>query len=73
MPWSNGSICRHRHRRYATDCVEALLAHLFERGVQPLWRIGLRQKVALYFAEKMGMVEIGTDDQEVYLQTAPAC
>lgn len=64
---------RHRHRRYATDCVEALLAHLFDRGVQPLWRIGLRQKVALYFAEKMGMEEIGTDDQEVYLQAAPGC
>ena len=64
---------RHRHRRYATDCVEALVAHLFGQGIQPLWRIGIRQKAAIYFAEKMGMEEIGTDGQEVYLQTAPAC
>ncbi len=62
---------RHRHRRYATDCVEALFAHLFARGVRPLWRIGIRQKVAIYFAEKLGMDEIGTDGQEIYLQTSP--
>jgi hypothetical protein len=37
------------------------------RGRRPLWRIGVRQKVAIYFAEKMEMEEIGVDGREVYL------
>lgn len=64
---------RHRHLGYATDCVEAIFAHALARGVQPLWRIGIKQKVAIYFAEKLCLHEIGTDGQEVYLQTSPAC
>lgn len=66
------TLRRHRHLGYATDCVEAILSHLFDRGIQPLWRIGLRQKVALYFAEKLEMDEIGTNGQEIYLHVGPA-
>lgn len=58
---------RHRSRGYATDCVEAILTHCFAAGVRPLWRVGIRQKVAIYFAEKLGMEEIGTTGREVYL------
>jgi GNAT superfamily N-acetyltransferase len=65
------TLPRQRHRGYATDCVEALLDHLLARGLRPLWRIGIKQKVAIYFAEKLGMVEIGADGQEVYLQACP--
>jgi predicted GNAT family acetyltransferase len=61
---------RYRNRGYATDCVEALFAHVLSRGILPLWRIGVRQKVAIYFAEKLEMDEIGTDGQEVYLQVS---
>lgn len=62
---------RHRSQGYATDCVEALFAHVLARNVKPLWRIGGRQKIAIYFAEKLEMDEIGTDGREVYLQTRP--
>lgn len=62
---------RYRSRGYATDCVETLFAHVLARNVQPLWRIGGRQKIAIYFAEKLEMDEIGTDGREVYLQTRP--
>lgn len=61
---------RHRHRGFATDCVEALFDHLFATGRRPLWRIGDRHKVAIYFAERLGMEEIGTNGREVYLQIA---
>lgn len=63
------TLPRYRNRGYATDCVEVLFARAFDLGVCPLWRIGVRQKVAIYFAEKLGMDEIGTDGREVYLQT----
>jgi hypothetical protein len=59
---------RYRSRGYATDCVEALFAHVLARDIHPLWRIGVRQKIAIYFAEKLELDEIGTDGQEVYLQ-----
>ena len=62
------TLRRFRSLGYATDCVQAILAHLFARGIQPLWRIGLHQKVALYFAEKLEMDEIGTNGQEIFLQ-----
>jgi hypothetical protein len=62
---------RYRSRGYATDCVEVLFAHVLSRGICPLWRIGGRQKVAIYFAEKLEMDEIGTDGQEVYLRPVP--
>ena len=58
----------YRSRGYATDCVEAILAHCFAAGVRPLWRIGIRQKAAIYFAEKLAMDEIGSTGREVYLQ-----
>jgi GNAT superfamily N-acetyltransferase len=61
---------RYRSRGYATDCVEAIFAHCLETGVRPLWRIGIRQKVAIYFAEKLAMDEIGTAGREVYLHVA---
>jgi RimJ/RimL family protein N-acetyltransferase len=64
---------RFRNRGCATDCVEALFSCLFDRGIKPLWRIGVQQKVALYFAEKPKMDEIGTDGREVYLQACPSC
>jgi GNAT superfamily N-acetyltransferase len=67
------TLPRFRHLGYATDCVEAIFAHLFAQGKRPLWRIGVRQKVAIYFAEKLEMEEIGTDGQEVYLQACPTC
>ncbi len=65
------TVPRFRNRRYATDSVEALFAHLFAQGRRPLWRIGVRQKVAIYFAEKLEMEEIGVNGQEVYLQINP--
>jgi GNAT superfamily N-acetyltransferase len=65
------TLPRYRHLGYATDCVEALFAHVFAQGRRPLWRIGVRQKVAIYFAEKLKMEEIGTNGQEVYLQARP--
>lgn len=65
------TVPRYRHRGYATDCVEALFTHLFEQSIRPLWRIGVRQKVGIYFAEKLELDEIGTDGQEVYLQVCP--
>jgi len=61
---------RHRSRGYGTDCVEAIFDHVLARGIRPLWRIGFDQKVAIYFAEKLEMDEIGTNGQEVYLQVA---
>jgi len=64
------TVRRHRHRAYATDCVEALFAHLFATGRRPLWRIGDRQKVAIYFAEKLEMEEIGTNGREVYVEVS---
>jgi predicted GNAT family acetyltransferase len=63
---------RYRSRGYATDCVQALFAVVLTRGVLPLWRIGVRQKVAIYFAERLEMDEIGTDGAELYLQASPA-
>jgi hypothetical protein len=60
----------YRSQGYAADCVEALFAHALAQGVRPLWRIGGRQKVAICFAEKMLMQEIGTDGREVYLGLA---
>lgn len=66
------TLRRYRSRGYATDCVEILFAHVLARGLLPLWRIGVRQKVAIYFAEKLEMDEIGVDGQEVYLQAHPA-
>lgn len=66
------TLRRYRNRGYATDCVEALFAEAFTRGMRPLWRIGIRQKLAIYFAEKLCMDEIGTTGREVYLQTFPA-
>ena len=36
-----------------------------------LWRVGVRQKIAIYSAEKLEMDEIGTNGQEVYLQACP--
>lgn len=65
------TVPRYRHRGYATDCVEVLFSHLFEQGIRPLWRIGVRQKVGICFAEKLELEEIGTDGQEVYLQACP--
>ena len=62
------TLPRFRHLGYATDCIEALFAHVLARGVRPLWRIGIRQKIAIYFAEKLEMDEIGSNGQEVYLQ-----
>jgi GNAT superfamily N-acetyltransferase len=64
------TLPRYRNRGYATDCVEAIFAHVLSRGKHPLWRIGVRQKVAIYFAEKMEMEEIGVNGQEVYLEAA---
>jgi GNAT superfamily N-acetyltransferase len=65
------TLPRYRNRGYATDCVEALFAEIFVRGARPLWRIGIQQKLAIYFAEKLGMKEIGTTGGEVYLQVYP--
>ena len=67
------TLPRHRNRGYATDCVQALFSQAFARGLRPLWRIGVRQKVAILFAEKLAMEEIGTDGGEVYLQVYPPC
>jgi GNAT superfamily N-acetyltransferase len=67
------TLPRYRNRGYATGCVEAVFAATFAQGVRPLWRIGIRQKLAIYFAEKLGMEEIGTTGREVYLQVAPVC
>jgi GNAT superfamily N-acetyltransferase len=64
------TLPRYRNRGYATDCVEAIFAHVLAQGRRPLWRIGVRQKVAIYFAEKLAMEEIGVNGQEVYLHTA---
>jgi GNAT superfamily N-acetyltransferase len=63
------TLLRYRNRGYATDCVEAILARALTSGARPLWRIGVRQKVTIYFAEKMSMDEMGTDGREVDLQT----
>lgn len=65
------TLPRYRNRGYATHCVAAILAESFSRNVRPLWRIGMRQKLAIYFAERLGMEEIGTTGREVYLQVAP--
>jgi hypothetical protein len=67
------TLPRFRHLGHATDCIEAIFAHLFARSVRPLWRVGGRQKIAIYFAEKLKMDEIGTDGQGVYLQTCRDC
>lgn len=64
------TVRRRRHLGYATDCVEALFTHVMAGGRRPLWRIGDRQKVAIYFAEKLKMDEIGTDGREVFVQMA---
>jgi hypothetical protein len=61
------TLPRYRSQGFATDCVESLFAHILSLGVPPLWRIGGRQKLAIYFAEKLAMEEIGTDGREVYL------
>jgi len=66
------TLRRYRNLGYATDCVEALFAEVLGRGIWPLWRIGIYQKLAIYFAEKLGMEEIGTTGREVYLQPYPA-
>jgi hypothetical protein len=58
---------------YGTDCIEALFAHVLARGVRPLWRIGVRQKVAICFAEKLEMDEIGSNGQEVQSQACQNC
>lgn len=65
------TVRRRRHLGYATDCVEAIFAQIMAGGRQPLWRIGDRQKIAIYFAEKLEMEEIGTDGREIYVQMAP--
>jgi GNAT superfamily N-acetyltransferase len=65
------TLPRYRSRGYATDCVGALLAEVLSWGVRPLWRIGIRQRLAIYFAEKLGMEEIGATGREVYLQAHP--
>lgn len=67
------TLPRYRNRGYATGCVESIFAATFDRGARPLWRIGIRQKLAIYFAEKLEMEEIGTTGREVYLQMAPRC
>jgi hypothetical protein len=67
------TLPRFRHLRYATDCIEAIFAHVLARDIRPLWRIGVRQKIAIYFAEKLEMDEIGTNGQEVYLQACRNC
>jgi predicted GNAT family acetyltransferase len=59
---------RFRHLGYATDCIEAIFAHVLAPGVRPLWRVGIRQKIAICIAEKLEMDEIGTNGQEVCLQ-----
>ena len=63
------TLPRYRNLGYATDCVEALFAQTLVEGVRPLWRIGVRQKVATKLAEKLFMEEIGTNGRELYLQT----
>lgn len=67
------TLPRFRHLGYATDCIESIFAYVMARGVRPLWRIGVRQKIAIYLAEKLEMDEIGTNGQEVYLQACPDC
>ena len=62
---------RFRHPGYATDCIETIFAYVLAWGVRPLWRVGVRQKIAIYFAEKLEMDEIGSNGQEVYLQAGP--
>jgi GNAT superfamily N-acetyltransferase len=65
------TLPRYRSRGYATGCVEAVFGAVFARGARPVWRIGIRQRLAIYFAEKLEMEEIGTTGREVYLQMAP--
>lgn len=65
------TLTRHRNLGYATDGVEALFAFALAQGVRPLWRIGVRQKVAIKLAEKLLMEEIGTNGREMYLQATP--
>ncbi|MFZ5918324.1 MAG: GNAT family N-acetyltransferase [Chloroflexota bacterium] len=64
------TLPRYRNLGYATDCVRAILAESFARGLRPLWRIGIRQRLAIYFAEKLGMEEIGANGREIYLELA---
>ena len=52
------TLPRYRNRGYATGCVESIFAATFDQGARPLWRIGIRQKLAIYFAEKLEMEEI---------------
>lgn len=63
---------RFRSLGYATDCVETILTQTLALGKRPLWRVGIRQKIAIYFAEKLKMEEIGTNGQEIYLQAGPS-
>ncbi len=65
------TLPRYRNLGHATDSVEALLVEVLRRGMKPLWRIGIRQRLAIYFAEKLGLEEIGTTGREVYLQLRP--
>lgn len=67
------TLPRFRHLGYATDCIETIFAYALSQGVRPLWRVGVRQKIAIYFAEKLEMDEIGTNGQEVYLQACRDC
>ena len=62
---------RFRHLGYATDCIETIFAYVLARGVRPLWRVGVRQKIAIHIAEKLEMDEIGSNGQDVYLQACP--
>lgn len=64
------TLARYRSLGYATDCVEALFARTLDQGMRPLWRVGIRQKVAIKLAEKMIMEEIGTNGRELYLQAS---
>jgi hypothetical protein len=48
--------------------VEALFAHTLVEEVRPLWRIGVRQKVAIKLAQKLFTEEIGTNGRDLYLQ-----
>ncbi|MGD9050011.1 MAG: hypothetical protein PVF77_18305 [Anaerolineae bacterium] len=65
------TLPRFRHLGYATDCIECIFAYVMARNVRPLWRVGVCQKIAIHFAEKLEMDEIGTNGQEVHLQACP--
>ena len=41
-----------------------------DQGLRPLWRVGIRQKVAIKRAEKMILEEMGTNGCGLYLQSS---